>query len=195
MTALLAALLAGLACWLFLLPRQLDRLRPARTVPLRGVTRGWWGRAAKEDDRLKAQLPDALGFLAAVLEAGAPVGVAVRTVAEVSPEPTRTLLTQTASSSSLGLDEGGSWASLAEHSVWGRVARDVARSARSGTALVEALRMHAERARQAERDHAIKAARTVGVKSVLPLMVCFLPAFVLIGVVPIIVGLLQDLIG
>lgn len=195
MNALLAALLTGLACWLFIAPRQLDRLRPVHAARVRGMMRLWRGRAAREDTRLREQLPDALGFLAAVLEAGAPVGAAVRTVAEVSPEPTRALLTRTAAASGLGLEEGGAWASLAGHPVWGRVARDIARSARSGTALVEALRAHAERARQAERDRAIKEARTVGVRSVLPLMVCFLPAFVLIGVVPIIVGLLQDLIG
>lgn len=51
--------------------------------------------------------------------------------------------------------------------------------------------MHAEDARQESRDQALKQARTVGVRSVIPLMACFLPAFVLIGVVPIIAGLIQ----
>ena len=38
-------------------------------------------------------------------------------------------------------------------------------------------------------------ARRAGVSSVMPLMVCFLPAFLLIGVVPIIAGAALHLFG
>lgn len=152
-------------------------------------------RSARPDRRMVAQLPDALDFLAVVLEAGAPVPAAVQAVADISPHPTADLLHRVARSMQLGADAGDSWDALASHLVWGRAAGDLARSARSGTTLAGTLRMHAAEARQEHRDRTIKAARTVGVKSVLPLMVCFLPAFVLVGVVPIVVGLLGGLIG
>jgi pilus assembly protein TadC len=61
--------------------------------------------------------------------------------------------------------------------------------------LADGLRAHADDARTEARDAAVKAARTVGVRSVVPLMTCFLPAFVLVGVVPIIASLLGDLLG
>lgn len=150
-------------------------------------------RAERPDRRMAAQLPDALDFLAVALDAGAPLPAAVQAVAEVSPQPTADLLHGLARSAGLGVDPAESWGALTGHPVWGRAAADVVRSARSGTGLADTLRMHAAEARQEHRDRTIKAARTVGVKSVLPLMVCFLPAFVLVGVVPIIVGLLQGM--
>lgn len=152
-------------------------------------------RPERPDRLMTAQLPDALDFLAVALEAGAPLSTAVAAVAEVSPQPTAGFLHGLARATQLGADAAESWSALGGHPVWGRAAAEVARSARSGTTLVDALRVHATEARQEYRDRTIKAARTVGVKSVLPLMVCFLPAFVLVGVVPIIVGLLGDLIG
>ncbi|HMR49585.1 MAG TPA: type II secretion system F family protein [Arachnia sp.] len=152
-------------------------------------------RAGRPDRRMAAQLPDALDFLAVVLHSGAPLPAAVQAVAEISPQPTAELLHGVARSTHLGVDAAEAWSALAGHPVWGRAAADVARSARSGTMLAGTLRMHAEEARQEYRDRTIKAARTVGVRSVLPLMVCFLPAFVLVGVIPIIAGLLGGLLG
>jgi hypothetical protein len=39
------------------------------------------------------------------------------------------------------------------------------------------------------------AARTAGVRAVIPLVACFLPAFILLGVVPVVAGLANELIG
>jgi len=63
----------------------------------------------------------------------------------------------------------------------------------SGAALTTALvacvgQLRAERGADLERR-----ARAVGVKAVLPLAVCFLPAFVLLAVVPIVGSLVVDL--
>ena len=35
----------------------------------------------------------------------------------------------------------------------------------------------------------------MGVRTVLPLMVCFLPAFMLVGVVPIVAGVVMGMLG
>jgi pilus assembly protein TadC len=49
---------------------------------------------------------------------------------------------------------------------------------------VAALRSHAAAARERRRAALQQAARAVGVRSVLPLTTCFLPAFLLLGIVP-----------
>jgi len=67
--------------------------------------------------------------------------------------------------------------------------------ARSGTSLVDCLRVHADEARRRRREQETKRARSVGVKSVQPLALCFLPAFVLIGVVPLVASLLGTFTG
>lgn len=95
----------------------------------------------------------------------------------------------------MGVPDQQAWLELADVDAWGPVARDVARSARSGTSLVEVLHVHADEARLVAQEQALKRARTAGVRSVVPLMVCFLPAFVLVGVVPIIAGLLEGLLS
>ncbi|AQP50277.1 type II secretion system F family protein [Tessaracoccus flavescens] len=144
---------------------------------------------------LTIELPEALEFLAVCLDAGQPVGHAVTAVAKVSPEATRSLLERVAAQVALGRAGPSAWEDLRGHSVWGRVAADIARAERSGTGLADVLRMHAEDGRRDARDLAVKEARKVGVRSVVPLMACFLPAFILVGVVPIVAGLLRDFFG
>lgn len=163
-----AAVLAVLGVALALGPPSLARLEARRTFRAPGWLRR---RTAKGPDAaaLAAELPAALSFLAVCLDAGQPMVAAVDSVARVSPPATRRLLQE--------------------------VAADVARSERSGTSLTGVLRMHADDGRQESRDAAVKSARTVGVRSVIPLMVCFLPAFFLIGVVPIVAGLLTSFLA
>ncbi|WP_143028267.1 type II secretion system F family protein [Tessaracoccus flavus] len=150
-------------------------------------------RSPRPTGRRHSELPDALDFLAVCLEAGLPVTAATETVAAVSPEETRLTLQGVASHLALGRAGAEAWGSLRDDPVWGRAAADIVRSERSGTALVAVLRMHADDARRELRDEATKKARTVGVRSAVPLMVCFLPAFVLVGVVPIVAGLMTKL--
>lgn len=155
---------------------------------------GRWGPAPRTGV-LRSELPDALDFLAVCLDAGLPMRAALETVARVSPAATRGLLEEVAARLALGRAGPSAWEPLRGHEVWGRVAADVARAERSGTTLSGILRVYAADARQERRDDATKRARTVGVRSALPLMVCFLPAFVAVGVVPIVAGLLKDFLG
>lgn len=138
---------------------------------------------------LRQQLPDALDLLGACIEAGSPPSQAVDVVSAVSPPATRQVLERVAARFQVGTPPPQVWEELAGHVVWGDVARDLARSARSGTAVESALRVHADEARRRRHEAVTKAARAVGVKSVMPLMLCFLPAFILVGIVPIIAGL------
>lgn len=66
----------------------------------------------------------------------------------------------------------------------------LARAAESGSAPAAVLRAVADDARAATKAAGEAAARRAAVAAVLPLGLCFLPAFVLAGVVPLVAGLL-----
>lgn len=149
----------------------------------------------KEEGRPGPELPDALDLLASCLDSGLPLSRAVEVVAEVSPRATGARLAVVSSALAAGRAGHEAWALIVDDAAWGGVAAEVAAAERRGTALSGLLRAHAADARQDVSDEVVKRARTVGVRSVLPLMVCFLPAFVLVGVVPIVAGLIRDLLG
>jgi hypothetical protein len=68
-----------------------------------------------------------------------------------------------------------------------------ARSERSGAPVGPLLAALAGELRDARRSAREAAARRVGVWAVLPLGVCFLPAFLLAGVVPVVAGLVRQI--
>lgn len=183
-TALVLALAPGTIAW---------------SAPVVGlcatVALGWLLGPRPPDPAIARQFPATLELLAACLGAGSSMRGAVETVAAVSPAPTSGLLRQVGGQLRLGRAEADAWAVLAGDPQWGTVAGEVTRSGRSGTSLVHGLRVHAEDQRRRADAERTKAARAVGVRSVVPLMVCFLPAFVLVGVVPIVAGLLSGLLG
>lgn len=197
MLGLASRMLAGIgtgAMALLVLPGAAGILVAGVAGPAAAVVLGRLPR--RTDVRLLTiELPEALEFLAVCLDAGQPVGHAVTAVAKVSPEATRSLLEGVAAQVALGRAGPSAWEDLRGHRVWGRVAADIARAERSGTGLADVLRMHAEDGRRDAGDLAVKEARKVGVRSVVPLMACFLPAFILVGVVPIVAGLLRDFFG
>lgn len=66
------------------------------------------------------------------------------------------------------------------------------RSSRTGAPLADAVTRAARATRIAARQAAQGQVRAVAVKAVAPLALCFLPAFVLIGIVPMALGLLHE---
>lgn len=60
--------------------------------------------------------------------------------------------------------------------------------------MADVLTRLADDAREASRTNAVSAARKVGVKAVAPLGLCFLPAFVLLGIIPVIAGLASTIL-
>lgn len=149
---------------------------------------------AIDRDALVRALPGALDLLAACLEAGLPLRSALPEVIAVTPAPLRDLLAGVDAAVAVGVDEAEAWTALAEDPSLGLVARDVARALRSGTPLATVIVTHAADARRDRRAVVESSAKSVAVRTVLPLMVCYLPAFVLIGVVPIIAGTLLNLL-
>ena len=193
-TRLLVGLAAGLVLFM-LLPSSTGILSLA-VAPLVAVVGGGQLSLTRHAAAvLQQELADTVELLAVCLSAGSPMRHALEVVAGVQGFATSTVLSKVVGLLALGVPEQQAWLELADHEVWGPVARDVARSVRSGTSLVEVLHVHADEARLVAHEGALQRARTAGVRSVIPLMACFLPAFVLVGVLPIIAGLLGGLLS
>jgi Flp pilus assembly protein TadB len=146
-------------------------------------------------ERLIADAPQALDLLAVCLAAGMPVRLAGRMVVEAFDGPVAEDLGRVLALADLGVAESEAWRTLVPHPQLGRAASDLSRCVDSGTLMVEALGRHAAAAREARRTALVVRARSVGVRSVLPLMTCFLPAFLLLGVVPTVVSALVAALG
>jgi pilus assembly protein TadC len=148
----------------------LGRLEPAAT--------------RRRQRQLVLQLPQGLELLSACLAAGMPLRQATRAVAASFEGPVGDDLGQILRLVNLGVSDADAWRSLRHHPQWGAAAIDLARSVESGTMMVDVLVHHARAARELRRAALEVRAKSVGVRSVLPLMTCFLPAFMLLGVVP-----------
>jgi pilus assembly protein TadC len=141
-------------------------------------------RTRRRRRQLLMDIPHALELLASCLGAGLPLTSATAAVVSVYTGPVREDLSTVLRLIDLGVSEADAWRTLRGHPELGTAAVDLARSAQWGTMLVDTLNHHAGAARQRRLAAMQVAARSVGVRSVLPLMTCFLPAFLLIGVVP-----------
>lgn len=136
----------------------------------------------------------ALDVLAVCLSAGMPVSAAAAATAPSAPPELRAVLQRAADLLRLGADPETAWsvdAAPIDHHCEA-LARLARRSALSGSALAGAVAELAERSRQDAAHTAAAAAERAGVLIAGPLGLCFLPAFVCVGVVPVVAGLAGD---
>jgi len=149
--------------------------------------------AVQRRELVAGQLPQACDLLAVCLEAGLPLRLAAAEVAKVVADPLGSALTEVCTLVGLGVDEATAWGELAAtEPALTELGREVARTLGSGVALAGTLRVLGAEARRKAVSTAQVRARRVGVRSVLPLMTCFLPSFLLLGVVPIIGGVVGE---
>lgn len=141
-----------------------------------------------------AELPLAADLLAVALRGGASTHQAVAAVADVLPGSLGDRLARVARVLGLGGSPAEAWAELTPVAGADRLVRAAVRSAEHGSALADALGRLADDLRADRIIAAEAAARRAGVLIVLPLGLCFLPAFVLAGLVPVIVALLGDVL-
>ena len=139
-------------------------------------------------------LPPVLDLLAACLAAGAPLRSALAVVGESAPPPLGPVLRTAAGALALGSPPEAALAGLTGTAGLERFADVLARAAETGTAPADQLAALAEDTRRAAQDSARAAARRAGVLVVLPLGLCFLPAFVLLGVVPVVAGVADQVL-
>ncbi|SFQ73719.1 Type II secretion system (T2SS), protein F [Amycolatopsis arida] len=166
------ALAAGTVCWL-VVHRHARRRAEVVIDPLR-LAAGW-------------------DLLAACLRGGLPVPRAVRAVARLLPEPAATALGTTAELLALGADPAKAWAPAAACPDTSALARAAKRTARSGAALAAAAVAEAGRIRGSTGDRAEARAQRAAVLVAGPLGLCFLPAFLCLGVAPVVIGLAGQL--
>jgi pilus assembly protein TadC len=141
-----------------------------------------------------AALPFAADLLAAALRGGATVDGALRCVATALDGAIGRRLGEVAAAYALGVEPAEAWRSLADVAGSAPIVRAAVRSGQSGAALAVALRRAADSARSTAEVEEEAAARRAGVLVVLPVGLCFLPAFVLLGVVPVVAGVLAQVV-
>ncbi|WP_131735672.1 type II secretion system F family protein [Actinomadura roseirufa] len=144
--------------------------------------------------RLVADLPVAIDLLAACLRGGAPWRGAVEAVAEAVGGPLGDELHAVAVQIRLGADPTEAWLALAKEPTLAPLARTAVRAASTGAALAPSLGRLARDQRRVARTAAATRARSAGIRALAPLGLCFLPAFVLLGIVPAIAGIASTLL-
>lgn len=164
-----------------------------------GVQR-WMARqepAARRAERRQVgyELPFAADLLAAAMRAGAAPDVAARCVSRAMPGPLGARLSRVDRALQFGAPAAEAWAYLDDAPGAARVGQAAVRSQHSGAAFAGALQRVADDLRVDALIAAEAAGRRAGVLIVLPLGLCFLPAFVLAGLVPVIVAVLGGVLS
>ena len=135
---------------------------------------------------LRRELPGALHLMAALLRAGCTDTAALTYAAGAVTGPLAVSLAEVPRLRELGASPGEAWAPVAADVELGPLAAALTRRADTGAGVARDLERLAAEALSDYFTAAQAAARAAAVRSVLPLAVCFLPAFLLLGVVPIV---------
>lgn len=147
----------------------------------------------RERERVREDLPHLVTLFGAALRSGAAPAEAMHVVCTALPGPAATRLLEVAAPLGLGADPALVWESLAHDPVLGVLGRTLARSHSTGAAVVPAVERLADDLARLARSQVEERARGVGVAAALPLGLCLLPSFLLLGIVPLVVALLAGL--
>ncbi|MFD8672574.1 type II secretion system F family protein [Streptomyces seoulensis] len=141
------------------------------------------------------QLPLAAELLAACIEAGAGPVVAAQAVGEALGGPVGDALARGAAEARLGGEPADAWARLTALPGAGALARLLERADRSGLPAAEPVARLASDARAESIRAATVRARRAAVLISAPVGLCFLPAFIAVGVLPVVIGLAGGALG
>ena len=149
--------------------------------------------AGDVEQAIRRDLPVACDLLAVCLAAGTPTSAAVAAVATAVPGPLGEWLAEVGALYRLGAAPRQAWAGApAGTEALGRV---LVRAGESGSTVVPALHRLATDVRTAERADVEASVRRAGVWVLAPLGLCFLPAFLCLGVLPLVLGIAADVFG
>jgi pilus assembly protein TadC len=144
-------------------------------------------------DQIAHDLPLAIDLMAACAAAGHPSERVIAVVSRSVGGPLAERLDRLSARFELGADPLTAWRSLTDDPQLAPLARTMMRALESGAPISQALSRLADDNRRRRRTTTQQRARSVGVKSAGPLALCFLPAFMVLGVVPTVVGAFSHL--
>ena len=170
--------LAGLA------PSPAGAPRPGRRGP---------GRRRDGSAPVEVEVPVLLDLLDAACAAGASIPRALAVVGGAVEGERGTALCRAAGQLVLGSRWVDAWAGSPP--ALEPVAASLRASWEDGAAPGAGLRRMAEAQRRSRHARAVEAANRLGVRLVLPLGLCYLPAFVLVGLVPVLMSMAAGVLG
>ncbi len=147
----------------------------------------------REREAVRRDLPSLVLLVSLALRAGAATGAAVRGAARALPGPAADRLLPAADRLGLGVDPERVWTELGADPELAPLGRALARAERSGAPVAVVVERLADDLAQGGRADVEQQARAVGVKAAVPLGLCLLPAFLLLGIVPLVAALVADL--
>ncbi len=156
------------------------------------------GRTEPADERRRRRaaerdLPGLVQLLAAALETGCDVADALRLVCDACPGPASDAVATVPPRLALGLPPDQAWQPVLDDTRLAPLGRAMVRASRSGASVTDEVVRLADELARTSRATVEERAHSVGVKAAVPLGLCLLPSFVLLGVVPLVVSLLQSL--
>ncbi|MFF9284820.1 type II secretion system F family protein [Streptomyces griseosporeus] len=167
------------------------------------VVLGWWRRRQASADgstekadvqRAARQLPLAADLLAACIAAGAGPVAAARAVGEAIGGPVGDALAHGAAEVRLGGEPAEAWRRLAALPGAGPLARLLERAGETGLPAAGPVARLAADARAGWTRTATERARRAAVTVTAPVGLCFLPAFIAVGVLPVVIGLAGEVL-
>ncbi|MER7170086.1 type II secretion system F family protein [Streptomyces mesophilus] len=159
----------------------------------------WWSRKAPPSDAGRTeqagrQLPLAADLLAACVAAGAGPAEAASAVGESLGGPVGERLVGVATELRLGGEPEQCWGRLASIPEAAALARCLQRATSSGAPAADQVARVASDCRERAARSALTRAHRASVMVTAPVGLCFLPAFLVLGVVPVVVGLAGEIL-
>ncbi|MEU3203822.1 type II secretion system F family protein [Streptomyces cyaneofuscatus] len=162
---------------------------------LRSRPRPGPGESREERAAIAGQLPLAADLLAACIAVGAGPREAAEAVGESIGGPVGDRLARVAAEIRLGGEPAEAWGRLGAIPGAGPLARCLHRAGSTGAPAAEPVARLAEAMRAEQAGAAVARAQRAGVLITAPVGLCFLPAFLAVGVAPVIVGLAGGLMA
>ena len=157
------------------------------------LTRAEPAAVRREREAARRQLPHLVGLLVGPLRAGAATEGALTAVCAALPGPAADRFDGLRRRLRWGTDPVAVWEELAGDPELGLLGRTLARAHESGASVADEIEALSRELADASRADAEDRARQVGVRAAVPLGLCLLPAFLLLGIVPLVAALLGSL--
>lgn len=182
---------AGASAWLFVGGAA------GPVAGLAGAVGAWWALSRveppgsrRDQEEVLRTLPHLIDLFASTLRSGAAPVVGLAQVCAALPGPAADRLAPVVEHARWGAGAAEAWESVGDDEQLAPLVRAMVRSQASGASVVDLVERLADELEREGLARAEDAARKVGVAAAVPLGVCLLPAFLLLGVVPTVASLL-----